>query len=90
MLQEKITELEEQEKDIFKLIKTNDFNTRQEKIISDLFLDKIPYLTINYVTNAYDITRQTASNDLKDLENKNLLISKKVGREVRYYKKENR
>ena len=86
----KIIELESQEKDIFKLIKDNNFNTRQEKVINDLFLNKIPYLTINYMTNIYNITRQTASNDLKDLENKNLLTSKKVGREVRYYKNENR
>ena len=86
----KIIELESQEKDIFNLIKDNNFNTRQEKVINDLFLNKIPYLTINYMTNIYNITRQTASNDLKDLENKNLLTSKKVAREVRYYKNENR
>lgn len=86
----KIIELKEQENKIFNFTKDNNFNTRQEKVINDLFSNKFPYLTINYMTTTYNITRQTASNDLKDLESKNLLTSRKVGREVRYYKNENR
>ena len=78
--------MDEKNKNVVDIFKSENLNTRQEGLINDLFLNKVFYLTIPYIVNKYKITRETASNDLKDLENKKLLTSKKVGREIRYYK----
>ena len=86
----KIKKLNENSDNIINIFKNMELNIRQTELINDLLLNKTFYLTIPYIVDKYQITRQTASNDLKDLENKKLLNSKKVGREIRYYKNENR
>lgn len=68
---------EKEQTNIMKISFEKDLNSRQEQLISDINLNKISYITLTYYMNLFDITKPTASNDLKDLENKKLLNSKK-------------
>ena len=77
---------EKEQQDIQNIALQNDLNKRQEQLLKDINLNKLSYITLTYYMNLFNITKPTAGNDLKDLENKSLLLSKKVGREVRYYK----
>ena len=90
LFEEYFIKKENEQNNIKKLALEKDLNTRQENLLNDINLNKLSYITLTYYMNLFNITKPTASNDLKDLENKNLLTSKKVGREVRYYKNENR
>ena len=90
LFEEYFLKKENEQNNIKKLALEKDLNTRQENLLNDINLNKLSYITLTYYMNLFNITKPTASNDLKDLENKNLLTSKKVGREVRYYKNENR
>ena len=84
----KTIELDNINNNFINLIKEKNINSIQEELFNDLISNKIFYLTIQYVVEKYKITRQTASNYLKNMEKESLLISKKVGKEIRYHKNE--
>ena len=69
-----------------KIAKTKyNLNERQIQLLQFFLGDKSERTTIQMHTNLYQITRKTASNDLKDLENKEFIFSKKQGRTIFYY-----
>lgn len=74
-----------EEKDLNKIVLEKDLNNRQEQILKDINVNKLSYITLKSYRNIFDISKPTAIKDLKDLEKKDLLNSKKVGKEVRYY-----
>ena len=71
---------------IDKISMENELNFRQEQILKDINLNKYLYITMTYYMNLFNISKPTAIKDLQDLEDKKILLSKKVGREIRYYK----
>lgn len=74
-----------EEKDLNKIAFEKDLNNRQEQILKDINVNKLSYITLKSYRNIFDISKPTAIKDLKDLEKKDLLNSKKFGKEVRYY-----
>ena len=70
-----------------KLLHTNfTLNERQKQVLHYLIVrDESGYTTPSAHQTLYGISRPTAISDLKDLERKGLVISKKVGLYVKYY-----
>lgn len=79
-------EKEEEQKNINKISFDNDLNFRQEQLLKDINLNKFSYITLTYYINLFNISKPTGIKDLQGLAEKNLVSSKKAGKEVRYYK----
>ncbi|HSQ98261.1 MAG TPA: Fic family protein [Rickettsiales bacterium] len=79
-------EKEKEQQNIDKISFDNDLNSRQEQLLKDINLNRFFYITLTYYMNLFDISKPTGIKDLQDLAEKKLLVSKKVGKEVRYYK----
>lgn len=60
-------------------------NERQIQLLQFFIGDKNEKTTIQIHTNLYQITRKTAANDLKGIEKKGFVFSKKQGRTIYYY-----
>lgn len=72
-------------KKIKESVKNLNLNERQEELLR-YFVEKglDSYVTPTSYIELYKISRQTASSDLKNLEKRGYIISRKVGRQVRY------
>lgn len=60
-------------------------NERQKKLLHYLLSDEAASTTMTSHAELYNISRQTAAKDLKELEETDLLISKREGKYTRYY-----
>lgn len=74
-----------EEKNIDSIVLEKNLNIRQEQILKNINANKFSFITLKSYRNIFDISKPTAIKDLKELENKNILKTKKVGREIRYY-----
>jgi Fic family protein len=83
-IQRKISE----KKQLFKLIKNENFNERQAEIIKDLINNEEQALSINEIQNKFGIVYQTARTDLLTLTEMGYLESKNIGKKLVYYKSE--
>jgi Fic family protein len=69
-----------------KLEKENIFNERQKELLRYFIVKgEKSFITPTSYVEMYKVSRMTASSDLKNLEKKQLIISKKIGKYVRYY-----
>lgn len=67
------------------LVVAYDLNRRQKELLLFLFESSGNYATIQSHADTNQVTRMTARRDLQALEEVGLLVSKKVGRERRYF-----
>ncbi len=65
-----------------------DINERQKQLLHHLISDNSSNVTISSHRGLYNITRQTAAKDLKELENKGYIEARRDGKFVRYYPSE--
>lgn len=75
----------EEKKQVLSLIKNTDFNERQIVLIKDILHDKTEYFTVKQVEQRFNVSNQTARNDLTDMVKKHLLISKASGKKARFF-----
>lgn len=75
----------EEKKQIISLIKQTDFNERQIVLIKDILQDKNEYFTVQQVEKRFNVSNQTARNDLTDLIGKGVLISRKTGKRISFF-----
>ena len=85
LFEEYVNKKNKEEIEINNLTLNKNLNHRQEQVLKDINVNKYSYITLTSYINMFKISKPTAISDLKDLEKKQLLNSKKVGREVRYY-----
>ena len=75
----------EEKKQVLSLIKNTDFNERQIVLIKDILHDKTDYFTVKQIEQRFNVSNQTARNDLTNLVKKNILISKATGKKMRFF-----
>ena len=75
----------EEKKQVLSLIKNTDFNERQIVLIKDILNDKTEYFTVKQIEQRFNVSNQTARNDLTDMVKKNILISKATGKKMRFF-----
>jgi len=75
---------------ITEIAEKKDLNDRQEQLLKDINLNRFNYITPTSYMNLYSISKPTAIKELKELEAKKILEIKKVGKEVRYYEKDDK
>ena len=79
----------EEKKQVLSLLKETDFNDRQIVIIKDILNDQTQFFTVKEVEQKFNVSNQTARNDLNDLVNKNMLIAKAKGTKTRFFASDN-
>lgn len=84
-IQRKVSE----KKQLFKLIKNENFNERQAEIIKDLINNEEQTISINEIQNKFGIVYQTARIDLIGLIKMEYLESKTIGKKLIFYKSDN-
>jgi Fic family protein len=75
----------EEKKQVLSLIKNTDFNERQIVFIKDILQDKTEYFTVKQIEQRFNVSNQTARNDLNNMIKKGILIPKITGRIVRFF-----
>jgi len=75
----------EEKKQILSLIKHTDFNERQVVLIKDILQDKNEYFTVKQVEKKFNISNQTARNDLMDMIKKGILVTKIAGKKASFF-----
>jgi len=85
-LKEYIARKLSEKKQLFKLIRHENFNERQAEIIKDLLSNNEQYISINEVQNKYGIVYQTARTDLLKLEEMEYLESKIIGKKLLFFR----
>ncbi len=75
----------EEKKNVLSLIKNTDFNERQIVLIKDILNDKNDFFTVKEVEQRFNISNQTARNDLINMVKKDILISKASGKKARFF-----
>lgn len=75
----------EEKKQTLSLIKQTDFNERQIVLIKDILQDKNEYFTVKQVEKRFNVSNQTARNDLMDMIKKGVLIIRKAGKKASFF-----
>ncbi len=75
----------EEKKRTISLIKQTDFNERQIVLIKDILQDKNEYFTVQQVEKRFNVSNQTARNDLMNMVNKGVLITRKTGKKTSFF-----
>lgn len=75
----------EEKKQVLSLIRNTDFNDRQIELIKDILRDKNEYYTVSQVEKKFNVSNQTARNDLMDLVIKNILVNRKTGKNASFF-----
>ena len=79
----------QEKKHTLSLIKNNGFNDRQIVLIKDILSDKDQYFTVKQVESRFNVSNQTARNDLMYLIQKGILIQKKSGKKAQFFVADN-
>ena len=75
----------EEKKQVLSLIKHSDFNDRQIVLIKDILKDKNEYFTVKQVEKKFNVSNQTARNDLMDMIEKGILVINKTGKPTNFF-----
>ena len=75
----------EEKKQVLSLIKHSDFNDRQIVLIKDILKDKNEYFTVKQVEKRFNVSNQTARNDLMDMIEKGILVINKTGKPTNFF-----
>jgi len=75
----------EEKKQVLSLIKHRDFNDRQIVLIKDILKDKNEYFTVKQVEKRFNVSNQTARNDLADMVEKRILVMSKAGKPTNFF-----
>ena len=75
----------EEKKQVLSLIKNTDFNERQIVLIKDILQDKTEYFIVKQVEQRFNVSNQTARNDLNNMVKKGILTPKATGKKVRFF-----
>ncbi len=79
----------EEKKQLFSLLKNTYFNERQIVLVQKILEDKNEYFTVKQVENKFNVSNQTARNDLTDLIKKGILITNLTGKKANFFAAEN-
>lgn len=74
-----------EKKNILSLIRDMDFNDRQVVLIKDILQDKNQYFTVKQIESRFNVSNQTARNDLTSLVEKGILASKAAGKRAQFF-----
>lgn len=75
----------QEKQQIISLLKHTNFNDRQILIIQDLLKDKNEYFNVKQIESRFNISNQTARNDLSGLVDSGILITKLTGNKANYF-----
>ena len=75
----------EEKKQVLSLIKHSDFNDRQIVLIQDILKDKNEYFTVKQVEKRFNVSNQTARNDLMNMIEKGILVINKTGKPTNFF-----
>ena len=75
----------EEKKQVLSLIKHSDFNDRQIVLIKDILKDKNEYFTVKQVEKRFNVSNQTARNDLINMVEKGILVINKSGKPTHFF-----
>ncbi len=75
----------EKKRTISLLKSTDDYNNRQVMIIKDLLKDRDSYFTVKQIEVKFNISNQTARNDLSGLVKKKILIERQSGKKSHFF-----
>jgi len=84
-LKEYISRKINEKKNTFNLIRAEGINERQALILQDLFYDPHRSITIKSVEDRFNVVYQTARTDLLNLEKRQYLVSKFVGKKLLFF-----
>ncbi len=79
----------DEKKQLFSLLKNTDFNERQIVLIQNILQDKNEYFTVKQIEKKFNVSNQTARNDLTDLIKKGILITNITGKKANFFAAEN-
>lgn len=88
-LKEHIKEKMEERKNMYDFLKIPDINERQALILTNISTDPSKVISIGEIQDSFGVVYQTARTDLLDLEGKGLLIRRKSGNKLLFFKSDN-
>ena len=84
-----IEKKKDEKKQLLSLLKNTDFNERQIVLIQNILQDRNEYFTVKQVEKKFNVSNQTARNDLNDLISKGILITNITGKKANFFAAEN-
>ena len=84
-----IEKKKDERKQLLSLLKNTDFNDRQIVLIQIILQDRNEYFSVKQVEKKFNVSNQTARNDLNDLISKEILITNIAGKKANFFAAEN-
>ena len=84
-----IEKKKDQKKQLLSLLKNTDFNERQIVLIQIILQDRNEYFSVKQVEKKFNVSNQTARNDLNDLISKGILTTNITGKKANFFAAEN-
>lgn len=69
---------------IISILRNTDFNDRQIALIQDILQDSTTFFNVQQIQTRFNVSNQTARNDLNILEEKGILQSRKSGHKIQF------
>lgn len=79
----------EEKRQVLSLIKHTNFNERQIVLVKDILQDKNIFFTVAEVEKRFNVSNQSARNDLMDMVNKSILNVRMAGKKSRFFASDN-
>lgn len=84
-----IEKKKDEKKQLLSLLQNTDFNERQIVLMQIILQDRNEYFTVKQVEKKFNVSNQTARNDLNDLISKEILITNITGKKANFFAAEN-
>ncbi len=76
---------QKEKQNVLALIRHTNFNDRQVVLIKDILQDKNQYFTVKQIESRFNVSNQTARNDLTSLVEKGILEQKAAGKRIQFF-----
>ena len=73
-----------EKRNLLGLLRNTKWNSRQLSLLQEILTDPVQSFTVNGIQTMFNISNQTARNDLNDLVSAGLLLERKDGRKILY------
>ena len=73
-----------EKKNLLSLLRDTDYNDRQIAILQEILADKKISFTVHEIETKFDVSNQTARNDLNHLVGKGILQTRKSGKTIQF------
>ncbi len=74
-----------EKKNTLALVRDMDFNDRQVVLVKDILQDRNQYFTVKQIESRFNVSNQTARNDLTGLVKKGIFEQKATGKKVQFF-----